>query len=618
MFILYKKIRTIEKRYNISDWLPTTIKEVRAREWDQLDVILFTGDAYIDHPSFGIPLIGRVLEEAGFRVAIVPQPNWQDDLRDFKKLGKPRLFFGVSAGAMDSMVNHYTARKRRRSTDAYTAGNASGFRPDYPTIVYTRALKELFPESPVILGGVEASLRRLTHYDYWQDTLRKSFLLESGADMIIYGMGEPAILQLARLLDKGVPFEQITDLQQTVIAREASQLPAIVKKRAYVELHSHEICISDKKKFAENFAKIEVTSNVTNPDLLVQACGNQVVVVNPTFGNFAEKQLDKIYDLPYTRLPHPKYFKKPPIPAYETTKHSVNTHRGCFGGCSFCTISAHQGKFIQSRSKESILREVAKVARMDDFKGYISDLGGPSANMYRMKGVNEKMCEVCRRPSCLHPAICKNLDTDHTPMIELYKEASEIEGIKKITVGSGIRYDFLEQEEEKNHFREYFRDLVKNHVSGRLKVAPEHTDPKVLNIMRKPGYGLFDELYKEFRRINADEGLNQQLIPYFISSHPDCTPEEMAELAVVTKKQGFKLEQVQDFTPTPMTLATVMFYSGYDPYTLEKVITAKTEKEKSAQVMFFFWYKKEYRQQIRQELLKIGREDLIKPLLERP
>ncbi len=610
-------IVNIKDKYTITDWLPTTVKEVKAREWDQPDVILFSGDAYIDHPSFGITVIGRVLENAGFRVAIVPQPNWQDDLRDFQKLGEPRLFFGVSAGAMDSMVNHYTARKRRRSTDVYTPGNASGFRPDYPTLIYTQALKKLFPESIVILGGVEASMRRLTHYDYWQDKLRKSFLIESGADMIVYGMAETAILQLAKLLDKGVPFNQITELRQTVIARNDTQLYKILNNRKYVKLESHESCLSDKRKFAWNFARVETASNVVNPGALVQHCDDQVILVNPPFRNLPEKQLDRIYDLSYTRLPHPRYRNKPPIPAYEMIRHSVNTHRGCFGGCSFCTISAHQGKFIQSRSMQSILREVEKVVQMDDFKGHISDLGGPSANMYCMKGINEKICTVCQRPSCLHPSICKNLNTDHTPLIELYKRASEIEGVKKITIGSGIRYDFLEEEEDKNRFREYFANLVKNHVSGRLKVAPEHTEPGILKIMRKPDFKLFDKLYKEFRKINADEGLNQQLIPYFISGHPDCTPEDMAELAVLTKEQGFKLEQVQDFTPTPMTLATVMYYTGLDPYTFRKIITAKTDKERTRQLMFFFWYKKEYRQQIRNELVNLGREDLIEKLLHR-
>ncbi|MDF1570047.1 MAG: YgiQ family radical SAM protein [Bacteroidales bacterium] len=602
--------------FSITNWLPTTPKEVKAREWDELDIILFSGDAYIDHPSFGIPVIGRILEDAGFRVAIVPQPNWQDDLRDFTKLGKPRLFFGVSAGAMDSMVNHYTARKRRRSTDAYTPGNVSGFRPDYPSLVYTAALKKCFPDVPVILGGVEASLRRLTHYDYWKDTLQESILFTAGADMIVYGMGEASILQIARLADRGVPFRQITNLKQTVVSCAKTERDAIIGKQRYAELHSHADCLADKRKYAENFATIEIASNMSHPDVIVQECGDQLVVVNPPYPVMVEKQLDRIYDLPYTRLPHPRYRNKPPIPAYEMIRHSINTHRGCFGGCSFCTISAHQGKFISSRSEASIIREVQKVTEMEDFKGYISDMGGPSANMYRMKGRTQKVCDVCQRPSCLHPSICRNLDTDHAPLTALYKKAARVSGVKKVTIGSGIRYDFLDQEEEKNHFREYFSDIVKHHVSGRLKVAPEHTDPKILEHMRKPDYSLFRELTQEFNRINREEGMQQQIIPYFISSHPECTPEEMAELAVMTKDQGFRLEQVQDFTPTPMTLATVMYHSGYDPYTLEKVVTAKSVREKARQVIFFFWYKKEYRKQIRDELVQMGREDLIPKLLE--
>ncbi|MEX0988189.1 MAG: YgiQ family radical SAM protein [Bacteroidales bacterium] len=602
-------------KHPVFPWLPTTAKEVKARNWDQPDVILFSGDAYIDHPSFGIAVIGRVLEAAGYKVAIVPQPNWQDDLRDFRKLGKPRLFFGVSAGAMDSMVNHYTARKRKRSTDAYTPGNISGKRPDYPSIVYTRILKKLYPDSPVILGGVEASLRRFTHYDYWKDTLQKSIILDSGADMIIYGMGEKSILQLARLLDQGVPIQQITNLAQTVITGPADHLSEILGNRKHVELYSHENCLKSKKRFAENFARIEVASNLSDPGLLTQKCDSQVIVVNPPWDLLTEKELDRIYDLPYTRLPHSKYHNKAAVPSFEMIRHSVNTHRGCFGGCSFCTISAHQGKFVQSRSRSSILNEVKIITLMEDFKGQITDLGGPSANMYLMHGVNEKICRVCRRPSCLHPSICNNLKTDHSPMIKLYRDASKIKGVRKITIGSGIRYDFLAQNEENNHFREYFRNLVKNHVSGRLKVAPEHTDPGVLNIIRKPGYMLFEMLYKEFTRINAQEGLKQQLIPYFISGHPGCRSEAMAELAVLTKSQGFRLEQVQDFTPTPMTLATTMFYSGYDPYSLQKVVTARSETEKTNQLIFFFWYKTEYKRKIREELVRIGRGDLAGKLV---
>ncbi|MCP4312527.1 MAG: YgiQ family radical SAM protein [Bacteroidetes bacterium] len=600
---------------HISKYLPTTAKEVKALGWEELDVILFTGDAYVDHPAFGIPVIGRVLEEAGYRVAIIPQPNWQDDLRDFKKLGKPRLFFGVSAGAMDSMVNHYTARKRRRSTDAYTPGNVSGFRPDYPTSVYTAALKQHFPDTPVILGGVEASLRRLTHYDYWEDRLRPGILCDSGADMITYGMAEHTILELAKLLDNGVPFGQITGLGQTVILRSAAEARKIIGDKQVIRLHAHEECLRDKRKFAENFAQIETASNMMHPGTITQKAGRGILLVNPPITLPEGKDLDRIYDLPYTRLPHPKYQKKNPIPAYEMIRHSINIHRGCFGGCSFCTISAHQGKFVQSRTKDSILREVKQVADMPDFVGYISDLGGPSANMYRMKGFNEEICGKCKRPSCLYPSICKNLDTDHRPLTSLYHEASKVKGIKKISIGSGIRYDFLKQNNDINHFRKYFRELVKNHVSGRLKVAPEHSAKEVLDIMRKPDYHLFDRLYKDFKKINSDEGLNQQIIPYVISSHPHCSTEDMAELALTTKQQGYRLEQVQDFTPTPMTLATVMYYSGYNPYTLKKVVTAKTTDEKSRQLMFFFWYKKEYRQVIKRELIRMGRQDLLSKLI---
>ncbi len=597
--------------------LPTTLKEVRARGWEQLDVILFTGDAYVDHPSFGIPVIGRVLENAGYKVAIIPQPNWKDDLRDFKKLGAPRLFFGVSAGAMDSMVNHYTARKRIRSNDAYTPGNQAGFRPDYPTIVYTKALKQHFPEIPVIIGGVEASLRRFTHFDYWQDELKKSILIDSGADMLVYGMGEHTILQIAKLLSEGVDFQEISDLAQTAIIRASDTANVITRGKKVLKLHPHEECLNSKKKFAENFAVIEVESNRMEPATIIQECDQQTVIVHPPVPLLKESELDAIYDLPYTRLPHPKYFKRGPIPAYEMIKDSVNIHRGCFGGCSFCTISAHQGKFVQSRSEKSILRELKFISNTEGFKGHITDLGGPSANMYKMQGKNLEVCRKCKRYSCLHPKICGNLDTDHQPMIDLYRKASKVDGIKKITIGSGIRYDFLVQDNKENHFKEYFRDLVKNHVSGRLKIAPEHSSPEVLSIMRKPDIQLFKDLYREFKNINRENHMNQQLIPYFISSHPACKPEDMAELALTTKEMGYKLEQVQDFTPTPMTLATVMYYTGLDPYTLKPVITAKTDKEKSKQTMFFFWYKKEYQQQIRQELERMGRKDLVNKLLGR-
>jgi uncharacterized radical SAM protein YgiQ len=601
---------------HISKFLPTTAKEAKAFGWDQLDVVLFTGDAYIDHPAFGIPVIGRILHHAGYKVAIVPQPNWQDDLRDFTKFGKPRLFFGVSAGAMDSMVNHYTARKRLRSNDAYTPGNMAGFRPDYPSIVYTKALKKHFPDVPVILGGVEASLRRFSHYDYWQDKILPGILTQSGADMLVYGMGEKSILELAQRIDSGEAFASLKNLKQTAVLLNESELKNTLSGTTR-KLHSHEDCLTDKRKYAENFALIETESNRMHAAVLIQKSGRDYILVNPPHPTPTEQEIDAYYDLPYTRLPHPKYRKKKPIPAYEMIRHSVNTHRGCFGGCSFCTISAHQGKFVSSRSEKSILNEVEAVSQMEDFKGYVSDLGGPSANMYKMQGKDEAVCEKCKRASCIHPSICKNLNHDHRPMIELYKKAEQISGIKKITIGSGIRYDFLNAKEEDNNFRSYFTKLVRDHVSGRLKVAPEHTDSEVLKLMRKPDFELFRQLHREFERINNDEQLNQQLIPYFISSHPACSTEDMAELAVLTKKEGYKLEQVQDFTPSPMTYATVMYHSGFDPYTMKKVVTAKSVDEKTRQTMFFFWYKKEYREQIKQELRKIGRTDLIGKLLSR-
>ncbi len=596
-------------------WLPTSAKEVGARKWNTIDVILFTGDAYIDHPSFGVPLLGRILESHGYRVAIVPQPNWKDDLRDFRKLGKPRLFFGVSAGAMDSMINHYTAQRRKRSTDAYTPGNKPGFRPDYPTIVYTRILKDLFPDVPVIAGGVEASLRRLTHYDYWQDRLRESILKESGADLLVYGMGEKAIIEIAAALAGGKDIEKLKDIPQTVfLTRHPGIIPDHAEKDT-IRLPSHEECLKSKKQYAAGFRIIEEQSNRITPAKLVQQAGDSDIVVNPPFPLLTEQELDSYYNLPFTRLPHPRYSGKEPIPAYEMIRHSITIHRGCFGGCSFCTISAHQGKFIQSRSETSILKEVQAVTKMEDFRGYISDMGGPSANMYRMKGRDTVLCMKCKRSSCLYPSICNNLNTDHSALTMLYKKASATEGVKKIFIGSGIRYDFLDQDNRINHFREYAKNLIEEHVSGRLKVAPEHTSDKVLKLMRKPSFNLFLRFNSLFNQVNSKKGINQQLIPYFISGHPGCTTEDMAELAVITKQLNFKLEQVQDFTPTPMTLATEIYYTGLDPYTMKAVKTARGEKEKKDQLQFFFWYKKEFRDRIRSELQRIKRPDLKDKLL---
>lgn len=601
--------------YKLQDWLPTTKKEIEARGWEYLDVILFSGDAYVDHPSFGAAVIGRVLEAEGLRVAIVPQPDWRGDFRDFRKLGKPRLFFGVSPGAMDSMINHYTANKRLRSNDAYTPDSRPGMRPDYPSIVYTRILKYLYPDVPVVLGGIEASLRRLTHYDYWQDRLRPGILIDSPADLLIYGMGEKPIRELVHRLLAGEEFASLRDIPQTVyLTRE------VEKKEDDLILFSHEECVKDKLKQAKNFRHIEEESNKLAAHRIIQSCGRQMIVVNPPYPPMTEKEIDASFDLPYTRLPHPKY-KGKVIPAYEMIKFSVNIHRGCFGGCAFCTISAHQGKFICSRSKESILKEVKSIVNMPDFKGYLSDLGGPSANMYEMRGKNPDICAKCKKPSCISPMICKNLHADHTALLALYKEVDRIPGIKKSFIGSGIRYDLLlhhyEDEKLNQAARQYTEELITRHVSGRLKVAPEHTQDRVLHFMRKPSFKLFEQFKKIFDRINKQQGLNQQLIPYFISSHPGCTETDMAELAVITKNLHFQLEQVQDFTPTPMTLATEMYYTGYHPYTLEKVYTARTKEQKLDQRQFFFWYKPEFRRQITQTLQKLGRRDLIDKLFRK-
>lgn len=605
----------MSKEYDITKWLPTTRKEMELRGWDEVDVVLFSGDAYVDHPSFGTAVVGRVLESCGLRVAIVAQPNWRDDLRDFKKMGRPRMFFAISAGAMDSMVNHYTANRRRRSDDAYTPGGKAGFRPDYPTIVYTQILKRLYPDVPVVVGGIEASLRRVTHYDYWQDKLRPSILVDSGADMLIYGMGEKPLRELATLLRKGVPFGSLTTIPQTAFLQSVDiDLPKN-KRWQTLELASHEKCLEDKMSYAKNFRHVEEEANKKHASRLVQRVDDKLVVINPQYPPMTEKEIDYSFDLPYTHLPHPKYNGKGDIPAYEMIKNSVCLHRGCFGGCSFCTISAHQGKFIASRSERSVLAEVEKIKTLPGFKGYLSDLGGPSANMYGMKGRDEKLCDVCARPSCIFPTVCKNMNTDHSRLTALYRKVDSIEGIKKSFVGSGVRYDMLladnASEAERRSHREYTRELISRHVSGRLKVAPEHTSDGVLSVMRKPSFALFGRFKKEFERINKECGLNQQIVPYFISSHPGCRDEDMAELAVLTKDMDFKLEQVQDFTPTPMTVSTVIYYSGIHPYTLKPVMTAKTQEAKLRQRMFFFWYKPEYRTKIIATLKSMRRTDLV-------
>lgn len=620
----------------LTDWLPCTRKELTLRGWDQPDIVLFSGDAYVDHPSFGVAVIGRVLEAAGFRVAIVPQPDWHGDFRDFKRLGRPRLWFGISPGCMDSMVNKYTAARRLRSEDAYSPDGRHDLRPEYPTIVYTKILKRLYPDVPVVLGGIEASLRRLTHYDYWKDAFKPGILYESGADLIVYGMGEKGVVDLSSsLLDAITSYDEDLSYDENGVAcigvkvfgkivsqRNLPQTVRMYKRKEDIPfgindndivLHSHNVCVHNMRAQAENFKHIEEESNKWTAKRLIQETNGCYMVVNPQYPPLEQEELDSYYNLPYTRLPHPKY-KGKRIPAFDMIKHSVTLHRGCFGGCAFCTISAHQGKFIINRSKESILHEVRRITEMPDFKGTITDLGGPSANMYGMRGKNLNACKKCVRPSCVHPKICPNLNTNHGPLLEIYRAVSALPGVRHCYIGSGVRYDLLlhktNDEKVNNINKEYTRELITKHVSGRLKVAPEHTSPRVLMLMRKPPFEQFRQFKKTFDEINRAEGLNQQIIPYFISSHPGCAEEDMAELAVLTKELDFELEQVQDFTPTPMTVSTETWATGYHPYTLERVYSAKSQEEKHAQHMFFFWYKREEQASIRYELRKIGRYDL--------
>ncbi len=601
--------------FRLTDWLPTSAKEVKALGWDSIDVILFSGDAYVDHPSFGIAIIGRLLQKLGLHVAIIPQPNWRDDLRDFKKLGTPNLFFGVTAGNMDSMVNHYTAHKRLRSEDAYTPGGKPGQRPNYACSVYTKILKRLYPETPVIIGGIEASLRRLCHYDYWGDSLKPSVLIESGADFLIYGMGEKPLKELITQLQQGIKISSIHNIRQTAFLQKNSEPLFETTDFKTIHLNSFDKCRKDKKAYAENFKMFEEESNKMFASRLIEPYENKLVVINPPYAELSQEEIDEPYNLPYTRLPHPRYHGKGEIPAFEMIKNSINIHRGCFGGCSFCTISAHQGKFVQSRSENSILKEISQQIETPGFNGTITDLGGPSANMYKMKGKNLELCAKCNKPSCIFPKVCPNLNADHLPMTELYQKVSNLKGANHVFVGSGIRYDLIYGSKEstlRKNAKEYLLQLVRHHVSGRLKVAPEHTSGNVLNLMRKPQFAMFKRFNSDFERISNEAGKRQQLIPYFISSHPNSTLADMAELAVETRQLNFKLEQVQDFTPTPMTLSSCIYYTGFDPYTGEKIYSPRSLEEKKSQQSFFFWYKPEMKQSIRKMLGEIGKKDLIK------
>lgn len=616
------KVYSREPLWDLRRWLPTTRAEVEARGWDELDVILVSGDAYVDHPAFGTAAVGRMLEAEGLKVAIVAQPNWRDDLRDFKKLGAPGMFFGVTAGCMDSMVNRYTAAKKLRSEDAYTPGGEHGFRPDYATTVYANILKDLFPEVPVMIGGIEASLRRVTHFDYWSDLLKPSILAESRADLLVYGMGELPLKEAVRLLKQGVPFSSLSNVPQTAVLLPPGKPAPKNRRWEDFALFSHDECLEDRARYAKNFKDIETESNRVKARRLFQLTGDRLLVVNPPFPTMTESEIDSAFDLPYTRLPHPKYRKRGPIPAYEMIKHSINMHRGCFGGCSFCTISAHQGKFVASRSKASILREVESIKQMPDFKGTISDLGGPSANMYQMKGKQQWICDECIRPSCIWPDICRNLDTDHTDLLDIYKAVRETEGINHAYVASGIRYDlFLHEKgaspQAKASHERYIEELAEHHVPGRIKVAPEHTSDRVLRVMRKPTFKLFYKFKEKLDRAAEKAGKKKiPVVPYFISSHPGSRPEDMADLALKTKDLGFRLEQVQDFTPTPMTVATEIYATGVHPYDGAEVYVARSPEDKQEQRSFFFWYKPEMRAALRKSMRRLGLGGIAARLLD--
>lgn len=577
---------TVGKRH----FLPITKKELDYLGWNYVDVVLISGDAYVDHPSFAPAVIGRTLEECGYRVAVLPQPNWQDDLRDFKKLGKPHLFFAITAGNMDSMVNHYTAFRRLRSDDAYTAGGQAGFRPDYATVTYSQIVRKLFPDVPIVIGGIEASMRRLAHYDYWSDSFKPSILVDSLADILVYGMGERPVTAVAKAIEDGNWREQLPSIPQ--VAFMSQDISRYQGNSDTIVLHSFQEEKNDKKLYADDFVLFETESNKRVQRTIIQPSGKEFVVINPPFDTPTEAEMDKysFFDR-MMNAPHPKYLKRGPVPAFEMIKNSVNIHRGCFGGCSFCAIAAHQGKFVASRSPESVLAEVEDLCRRDYFKGHVSDLGGPSANMYRLKGKNEKACQQCARPSCIFPKVCPNLNLNHQPLIELYRKASEMPGVKHITIGSGIRYDMLIADtvtDKENHLSDYIREVVNHHVSGRLKVAPEHTSSKVLQKMRKPDFKQFGIFLDKFNDANRQSGKNQQLIPYFISSHPACTLDDMKELSRLSHQYHLMTDQVQDFTPTPMTYATAMYYLGFDPYTKEKVFVARDIHEKRTQNEWFF------------------------------
>ena len=578
--------------------LPMSMKEAKARGWDELDVVFITGDAYIDHPSFAMAILGRTLEAAGFRVGIVSQPDWHncDPWREF---GRPRLFFGISAGNMDSMINHYTANRKVRNSDAYSPGGRIGVRPDRATLAYCHRAREAYKGVPVIAGGVEASLRRLAHYDFWGDNVRKSILLDSKADLVMYGMGENPIVEIAQRLDAGETVKDLRDMRGAAYVCGAKDpIPEDA-----LELPSFEEVRDDKYQFAEATKIIHNETNPYNAQRLIQKHGNQTVVVNPPQFPITQTAMDGIYGLPYTRKPHPKYTE--PIPAFATIKDSVTIMRGCFGGCTFCSITAHQGRTIQSRSKDSVIGEIKKMADDPSFTGVVSDIGGPTANMYELQCSKPEVEAKCRRQSCVHPKICKLLGTDHGPLIQLMREARDVKGVRKVLVASGVRMDLARRSPE------YVKELTEHHVGGLLKVAPEHASDGVLDKMRKPSVDDFENFSEIFREQSKETGKKQYLVPYFISSHPGSDLNSMIDLAVFLKRNGYKPDQVQDFIPAPLDVATCMYYTEMDPFTKEPVFIAKKLKDRKAQRALMQFFKPENYFEVRKALLEMGRKELI-------
>jgi len=583
--------------------LPMTPEEVAARGWDEVDVVFVTGDAYVDHPSFAMAILSRVLEAAGFRVAILSQPDWRS-CQPWRQFGRPRLFFAISAGNMDSLINHYTANKKVRNDDAYSPGGRIGLRPDRATLVYCQRAREAYPGVPIVAGGVEASLRRLAHYDYWSDSVRRAIMLDAKCDLVAYGMGEKLIVEIARILDRGGTLHDLRRLRGVAYALGASERLSDYVPEDYVLLPSYEQVKQDKYAFAEATRLIHIHTNPYNAKTLVQYHDRQPVVVNPPSLPLTQQEMDAIYDLPYTRRPHPSYTE--PIPAYEMIKDSVTIMRGCFGGCTFCSITAHQGRIIQSRSQESVLREIERLSRDPQFKGVVSDIGGPTANMYQMRCTRPEVEARCKRLSCVHPTICKLLGTDHGPLLELMRRARQLPGIRKVLVASGIRMDLAQLSPE------YIKELAAHHVGGHLKVAPEHTDPEVLQRMKKPPIENFQTFARAFRKASAKAGKPKQyLVPYFIASHPGSDLNAMIDLALFLKRNGYRPDQVQDFIPAPFDIATCMYYTGLDPFTKQPVYVARDLKNRKMQRALMQFFKPENWFEVRKALLAAGRADLI-------